>query len=232
MQGRIQNAAQAVNPVLSNVPLANLRINTPNALLIQRGAGEGRLYYRAFLRVDRPAEDAPAVQRGMAITRQYYLAGQDCRAEACQPLTEVDLTNPQPVQVRLTLTVPEDMAFVVVEDTIPAGAEVLNPRLKTSQQNIVPEDQPVDGQPGSQEQSYDPANPFSDGWGWWRFSDPQIFDDHVRWVVDSLPAGTYELTYRLTPYLAGEFRVLPARAWQHYFPDVQAASKGEILIIR
>jgi hypothetical protein len=51
-------------------------------------------------------------------------------------------------------------------------------------------------------------------------------------MVDFLPAGTYELTYRITPYLAGEFRVLPARAWQVYFPDVEGASQGEVVVIR
>jgi uncharacterized protein YfaS (alpha-2-macroglobulin family) len=140
----------------------------------------------------------------------------------------VDLTDPQPLLVRLTLTVPEDMYYVVVEDAIPAGAEILNPRLKTSQQNIVP----VEGEtPPQEQQPFDLENPFDQGWGWWRFKDPQVYDDHLRWVVDFLPAGTYELTYRFTPYLAGEFRVIPARAWQHYFPDVEGASKGSILSI-
>ena len=227
INGLVENPAQAVNPVEAAVSIDDLRADLPNALEIQRGDGDGRLYYRAFLRADRPAEQAPAVQQGMAISRRYYLAGQDCRAEACTPLDEINLGNPQPVQVRLTLTVPEDMYYVMVEDVIPAGSEVLNPRLRTSQQNIAPVEDNAGADP-----LYNQANPFSDGWGWWRFNDPQVYDDRVRWVVEFLPAGTYELTYRITPYLAGEFQVLPARAWQHYFPDVQAASQGEVVIIR
>ncbi len=58
------------------------------------------------------------------------------------------------------------------------------------------------------------------------------FKDHIRWIAQDLPAGTYLLTYRLVPYLPGEFRVLPARAWEYYFPEVQAASAGEILVIK
>ncbi len=227
INGLVENAAQAVNPVEASISIDDMHAELPNALEIQRGEGEGRLYYRAFLRVDRPAEQAPAVQQGMAISRRYYLAGQDCRAEACTPLEEIDLDSPQPVQVRLTLTVPEDMYYVMVEDIIPAGSEVLNPRLRTSQQNVAPVEDGAASDP-----LYNQANPFSEGWGWWRFNDPQVFDNRVRWVVDFLPAGTYELTYRITPYLAGEFQVLPARAWQYYFPDVQAASRGEVVIIR
>jgi uncharacterized protein YfaS (alpha-2-macroglobulin family) len=164
----------------------------------------------------------------MTITRSYYLAGQDCRKENCQPLESIDRQNPQPVMVRLTLTVPEDMYFVVVEDHFPAGSEVLNMRLKTSQQNIVPT---PDAKP-EPPTPYSLDNPFDQGWGWWLFKDPQVYDDHVRWMVDFLPMGTYELTYRLTPFLAGEFRLIPAHAWAYYFPEVEGTSKGGIITIR
>ncbi|HEX9019268.1 MAG TPA: hypothetical protein VF806_08770, partial [Anaerolineaceae bacterium] len=224
IDGKVGNTVQAANPQMTTVPLSSLLPSQPNTLKIAREAGAGRLYYRAFLQVNRPAQEVPAVQHGLSIQRQYYLAGQDCRKQACQPLQSIDLSNPQPVQVRLTLTVPEDMYYVVVEDAFPAGTEVLNPRLKTSQQNVAPgTNQPA--------QQYDPKNPFDQGWGWWLFKDPQVYDQHIRWVVDYLPAGTYELTYRLTPFLAGEFRVLPAHAWQYYFPDVEGSGKGEVLNI-
>lgn len=229
IEGRVESPVQAVNAAQSTVPMSSLFTESPNALLVQRGEGEGRLFYRAHLQVSRPAEEAQPVQRGLSIERRYYRAGQDCRRQDCQTIDVVDLADPQPVMVRLTLTVPEDMYYVVVEDFIPAGAEILNPRLKTSQQNIVP----VEGEtPPEDQQPFDLENPFEEGWGWWRFKDPQVYDDHLRWVVDFLPAGTYELTYRFTPYLAGEFRVLPAHAWQYYFPEVEGASKGSVLPIR
>ncbi len=229
IKGHVDGPAQAVNPDQSRVPLSNLNADAPNALTIQRDSGSGQLYYRAYLRVDRPAEDAPAVERGMSITRQYYRTGQDCRNNTCTPLEALDLAGAQPVQVRLTLTVAEDMYYVVVEDYLPAGAEVLNPHLKTSQQNLAPDQNPE----GQQTQPpYDLAHPFDQGWGWWLFNNPQVYDDHVRWVVDYLPAGTYELTYRITPFMAGEFHLLPAHAWAYYFPEVEGTSKGAILTIK
>jgi hypothetical protein len=81
-------------------------------------------------------------------------------------------------------------------------------------------------------QQYNPQKPFDQGWGWWYFNDPQIYDDHISWAVDILPAGTYELTYQLVTLQPGEFRVLPARAWQLYFPEVQGNSAGEIFEIK
>ncbi len=232
-EGKVENPAQAVNPVTSTVPLSGLYTESPNALSIQRGEGSGLLYYRAHLQVNRPAQDAPAIQRGLSITRQYYRSGLDCRQDACLPVDGVDLGDPQPILVRLTLTVPEDMYYVVVEDTFPAGTEVLNPRLKTSQQNIAPAGGASQGsEPDTRPMLYDPQNPFAQGWGGWLFKDPLVYDDHIRWVVDALPAGTYELTYRLTPFLAGEFRVIPAHAWSYYFPEVEGTSKGSVLYIQ
>lgn len=229
IDGSVATLAQAAKSVDGQVPLAKLIAGAPNALVIQRAAGSGRLYYRAFLQVDRSAQDAPAVDRGMALTRQYYRAGQDCRKQTCQPLDGLSVADAQPVQVRLTLTVPQDLYYVVVEDYFPAGAEVLNPRLKTSQQVVAP----APDQAAAQNTTpYDLSNPFDQGWGWWLFNDPQVYADHVRWVVNYLPAGTYELTYRLTPFLAGEYRVLPAHAWEYYFPDVEGSSKGQVVNIK
>lgn len=228
--GQVENPAGALNPVSANVPLAALRAAQPNALQIERGEGAGRLYYRAYLQVNRPAQDAPAVERGLSLTRQYYRAGQDCRREVCRPIREVDLADPQPLLVRLTLSVPEDMYYVVVEDVFPAGAEALNPRLKTAQQNLALEEPLPEGE--QQPVAYALDNPFEQGWGWWLFQDPQMTSQRIRWVVDYLPAGAYELTYRLTPFLAGEFRLIPARAYQFYFPEVEATSAGGVLVIR
>jgi uncharacterized protein YfaS (alpha-2-macroglobulin family) len=110
------------------------------------------------------------------------------------------------------------MYYLVIEDYLPAGAEVLDTSLKTSQQGAEPQ--------------YDPAQPFDEGWGWWYFDEPQIYDDHVAWAANSLPPGTYELTYQLVILQPGEYRVLPARAWQFYFPEVQGTSAGEIFEIK
>jgi hypothetical protein len=48
---------------------------------------------------------------------------------------------------------------------------------------------------------------------------------------DYLPDGTYILTYTLIPLQAGEFRVLPAHAWQSFFPEVQGTSAGAVVEI-
>lgn len=149
----------------------------------------------------------------MSLERAYYPSGQDCVKTACQSISEVQMTDvagSSAVMVRLTLTLPNDMYQLMVQDTIPAGFEIFNPRLKTSQLGS-------GGEP-SVTPDYDPSNPFGKGWGWWYFNDPGIYDDHILWTSDYVPAGTYQLTYMLIPYTRGEYRAIPARAWQFNFP--------------
>jgi len=217
--GQTGPSGQGLTSVYATVPLDDLLPDSPNLLTIQRDNGVGRLYYRANLLLERPADEAEPVNRGLSITRQYVLDNQNCRSGECPAITSVQLGSPQAVvQARLTLVVPEDMYYVIVEDYIPAGVEIVNLSLETSQQGLG----------GSQ---YYPADPFSEGWGWWLFSNPQIYDDHLRWVVRYLPAGTYVLTYRMLPLQAGEYQVLPAHAFQYYFPEVEGTSAGAIFTI-
>jgi hypothetical protein len=69
--------ASALQPVKASAPLADLFPDGPNALRIRRSDGSGRLYYRAFLQVNRPAEDALPLESGISISREYIQAGQD-----------------------------------------------------------------------------------------------------------------------------------------------------------
>jgi hypothetical protein len=207
-------------PVTASLPLEFLSTQKPNALTIHRENGLGRLYYRAALLINRPVEDVQPLDRGMSVERLYYAAG--CELD-CAPLTTLELASVPQVTVRLTLSLPEDAYYLMLEDYIPAGAEILDQNLKTSQQAEDATDvTPV----------YDDEDPFARGWGWWYFNTPQVRDDGILWTADYLPAGTYELTYILQPVQAGEFRVLPAHAWQAFFPEVQGTSAGMIFEIK
>jgi len=207
--------------VTARLPLDKLNATASNPLQILREAGDGRLYYRAYLQLDRPVESAQPVTHGLTIGRSYTLGGQDCQKQTCALINGLKLgeINP-PVIVRLTLNLPTDMQFLVVEDYIPAGTEIVDASLKTTQQIVKPEELP-----------YDPANPFGQGWGWWYFGDRKVYSDHIRWVGQSVPAGTYVLTYRLQTVQAGDFRVVPAHAYEYYFPEVEGSGAGSIFTI-
>jgi hypothetical protein len=201
--------------VTAAAAIDDLYPDDPNSLLIYRQSGPGRLYYNAHLLVNRPVEEVTPLSQGLSISRAYFPIDEACPQDDCAPIQSAQAG--ELITVRLTLTVPETMYYLVIEDYLPAGAEVLDTSLKTSQQGAEPQ--------------YDPAQPFDDGWGWWYFNEPQIYDDHIAWAADSLSPGTYELTYQLVILQPGEYRVLPARAWQFYFPEVQGTSAGEIFEI-
>jgi len=184
-------------------------------LRISRQDGGGRLYYRAVLNVSQPVIEVEPLQRGLAVSRSYYDPLEDCDQSHCTPVTTAiagDL-----VTARVSLTLPYDMYYLTIEDYLPAGAEVLDISLKSSQQGAEP--------------VFDPWDPFKDGWGWWYFNRPQIYQDHIVWLADFLPAGSYEFTYTLVTLQPGEFQVIPVHAYQMYFPEVQGHGAGTIFSV-
>ena len=214
------SGTEIFTPVTARIPLENLSADSPNPLVISRDSGLGRLYYRVALSLNRPVETVQPLNRGMGISRVYY---DGICEDGCAPLSSLELAPGARLTARLTLTLANDSYYVMLEDHIPAGTEILDQTLKTSQQ----------GEDGTDMQIiYDSDHPFARGWGWWYFNEPQIHDDRITWTADYLPAGTYELTYTLVPTQAGQFRVLPAHAWQAFFPDVQGTSAGAIFEIR
>lgn len=191
-------------PVRAAVPVSNLYPTYPNGLSIRRTSGPGRLYYSAHLNVVRPAADVDPLSQGISVSRSTI-------PQANTPLAVGSMPT-----VKVTLTLENEAYYLVVEDYLPAGAEILDNSLKTSLLGAA---------------SLDVSRPFEHGWGWWYFNDPLVYNDHITWAADYLPAGTYELTYTLVLTHPGEYQVLPARAWEFYFPEVQGHSAGDLFKI-
>lgn len=212
--------SDGLTPVVADVPLTGLYPDYPNALQINRTQGGGRLYYTADLSVSQPVEQVGELVQGVRLERTYFNAQSDCTTDACPPVDSGRAG--EMVRVRLSLTLPQDAYYLLVEDYLPAGAEVLDSSLKTTQQGVSPDPNlPLFGG----------RDPFADGWGWWYFHNPRIYDERIAWAADYVPAGTYELTYTIVLLQAGEYRVLPARGWQFYFPDVQGHTPGALFRI-
>jgi uncharacterized protein YfaS (alpha-2-macroglobulin family) len=220
-----------LTPVTAVIPASQLRPNAPNALSIQRQEGPGRLYYLAALDVSRPAEAIPALQQGLSVERVIQPTGMDCAQQDCLALQARLMTGRlmteakagQKIRVRLSLTLAQEAYFLRLDDAIPAGAEILNAQVQSSQTSS--EAAPASGS------RYDPTRPYENGWGAWLFHPAQVSDDHISWAADYLPAGNYELTYTLVLLQAGEFQWLPARAWLTYFPRVWGSSAGSVFTI-
>ncbi len=223
---------QNMEAVSASAPLTQMYLGSANSLLVSRDAGPGKLYYRAALTIDRPVESAAPLNQGIGVSRRFLL----CSDKSCQPVTSFQMpSDPSTssgqvsgrIKVEVTVTLPRDAYYLMVQDHIPAGADILDNSLKTSQQGV----QSESVEQATPTPQYDNADPFDGGWGWWYFNTPQIYSDHILWSADYLPAGTYVLTYTIVPSLPGQYRVLPARAWQAYFPEVQGTSGGNVFEI-
>jgi hypothetical protein len=200
------------------VSMADLLVGEVNRLEIGRGEGPGRLYYTAHLNAYLPVEEVQALNRGIVVGRVYEPV--DC-TEDCTSITQAQVG--ERVRVRLTLVVPNDLHYVVVEDPFPAGAEPVDTSLQTTST--------VGEQPDMRRVDEELPWWWYYGWGWWWFSNTDLRDEKLVLFATYLPAGTYEYTYVLQMGLAGEYRVLPVHAYEMYFPEVMGRSDGALFTI-
>lgn len=213
------NPDNLTQPVTLSVAVGDLFKDMANRLVVNRGTGDGRLYYTAHLQVYRPVEEVRAESRGIVVGRQYTVASETCGGKdqpACPAVSAA--TEGQDIRVRLTIVAPNDLYHVLVEDPIPAGTEPIDTSLLTTS---------VVGQPPE----LSPADPLYYGWGWWWFSNTDLRDEKVVLFAEYLPKGTYEYTYTLHASLPGQYRVIPPVAQEFYFPEVNGRGDGMVFTI-
>jgi uncharacterized protein YfaS (alpha-2-macroglobulin family) len=158
-----------------NVEVGVLLADEINRLTIARNNGPGTLYYTTYLTLSLPVEEVKALDRGITISRGYFHPD-----DRDTPITEI--VQGEIFLGRLTIVAPHDLHYVFIEDPLPAGAEVIDQSLKTSQQVSAPA-------------RYDWDDIYLQGWGWWYFDHVELHDEKVVLSSSYLPAGVYEYTY-------------------------------------
>ena len=211
------NAANVTESKLLSIPIRTLQADETNFVDVQRGEGDGRLYYTMHLNSFINADTVQATSRGVTVQRTYYDAACDPETETCEPIDQIEAG--QQVRVELTIIAPNDLLYAVIEDPIPAGAEGIDPGLNTSASSFEGGVQRTD-------------EPVSYGyWGWWFFNRIEYRDEKVVFLADFLPAGTYQYTYFLQPIIPGDYQVMPAVGYQEFFPEVFGRSDGMLFTI-
>lgn len=200
------------------IAIAELEADQANRLVLERLPGPGRLYYTAQLRYFLPAEQVKALDRGLIVSRSFT------PMDAPQSLVDRARVGDL-IQVKLTLIVPTDLNYVVVESPFPAGFEGVDVSLKTA--SVIGTQPTLVNQTAEEESGWLQRY----GWGWWWFSYTEMRDEKVTLFATYLPRGTYEYTYIMRAGVAGEFRAMPAVAYQMYFPDVFGRSDGGVFTI-
>lgn len=193
-----------------NVGVKDLLRDQVNYLVLTRGTGAGNLYYTTYLTSTVSVEDVQPLDQGMVVSRQYFNPD-----DPKKPITEVKRGDL--VRVRLTLVLPNDAHYIVLDDPLPAGLEALDEGVLTDMQAPT---------------SYTRQDFDERGWGWWYFSHKEIHDEKVTLSTDFLPAGTYVYTYLARASTIGTFKVIPPHAAEFYFPDVGGRGAGSIFTVK
>jgi uncharacterized protein YfaS (alpha-2-macroglobulin family) len=160
-----------------------------NQLRIEQSGG-GRLYYVINSRVylaQRQIEAAGAIQ----VERQY----QD--AATGQPLGKA--APGQLVKVQLTVDLPDDSFYLIVEDRLPGGLEALNEGLNTTSHIALAY--------GEDPHTY---------WQEYGYNHKEVHGDRVSFFITEMSAGQRTFTYLARATHAGEFVALPTEAYAMY----------------
>jgi alpha-2-macroglobulin len=201
--GAVADVKSRTASMLVSVPRAELGAGDASVAL-GRSAGAGRLYYSLQLQTYTPGEDALAESHGVSVAREYL-------APDGSPLGSIHVGDL--VLVRLTLLASSSLTYLVLEDPLPGGFEAVDTALKTTS---------LAARSALSQASQKP--------GWW-WSRTEAHDDRVSLFSSWVPSGMRQVVYLARATTAGEFRVLPARAFEQYFPSVTGRSDGQRLTI-
>jgi uncharacterized protein YfaS (alpha-2-macroglobulin family) len=194
------------------VPLSAL---APGENLIGLSLGEsddGRispLYYAVTLSTQRsPGDGQIGAQknhgRSISVRREYRSVDKEWARDSGESTSlfhKGDL-----VEVVLTLDVPEESWYVVVDDPLPAGLEALNERLATTSHVAASHEEP--GQ----------------AYGRYGYNRKDVRDDRVAFFFTRLDAGQHTLSYLARATTEGDFAALPTQVYPMYEPEIWSRS--------
>jgi len=216
------SAANLTETVTMTVPVADMAAAADHRLAIRRD-GDGALYYTTHLRLYRPVDTLDPVDRGIVLGRRYFAVDRRTFEAVGEPIDAARIGDV--VQVRLTLVADRALDYLVLEDPIPAGFEIVDTSLKTTSAAAR----------GPQLEEAGEDDPGNLPWwqrGWWSYwAESQLKDDRAVLFASELPRGTYEYTYLIRAGLAGNFHVAPAHAEEMYFPEVFGNSAGGVFTV-
>lgn len=211
-------ASGAVTPATARTPIpaisvrgADLRTG-PNEVHIERSTtGSGQLYYSVRLEQQLFFDGftpVSSLDQGLALTRSYRLM-------EGQPRNDGAYNRGDLVEVTLTLDVAEQVSYVLVEDPIPAGFEVLSERTNPSGWGACP--------------WCGPADAFH--WQEWGYNRKDVYADRVNFFITELWPGKRTFTYLMRATTAGVFSVLPGQAYPMYREEVWGRSASAQMVV-
>ncbi|MBK8150951.1 MAG: hypothetical protein IPK58_22805 [Acidobacteria bacterium] len=196
-----------------NVPMSYLveQGGTSNLILDKQGAG--RLYYRIGMKYAPKSLKLAPADYGFTVLRKYE-AVDDPEDVKQNPDGTWTFKAGARVRVKLTMVAQARRYHVALVDNLPAGLEILNPGLATT------ESIPGDNQ-NTAVVEYG-SRSYGRGWYYWRqywFEHQNFRDERAEAFASLLWEGVYNYSYVARATTPGEFVVPPAKAEEMYHPE-------------
>ncbi|MBX3268426.1 MAG: hypothetical protein KF831_17140, partial [Acidobacteria bacterium] len=198
-----------------NIPMSYLveQGGTSNLILDRQGAG--RLYYRIGMQYAPKSLKLEPADYGFTVLRKYEAV--DDPADVRQnPDGSWVVKSGARVRVRLTMIAQARRYHVALVDYLPAGFEILNPALATT------EAIPADAGGGSTSVIEVGGRSIGRNYYWWRqywFEHQNFRDERAEVFASLLWEGVYNYTYVARATTPGEFVAPPAKAEEMYAPE-------------
>jgi len=157
--------------------------------------GPGRLYYTIRMNYY-PKGESRAKEEGFSITKSVQPVEGPMAADGSFIAGSV-------ARVKLTISTNQERNFVVVDDPVPAGFEIINTSFQTSGTDLRREER-------------------AEGGWWWSnpFRHRELYDDRALFFADYLPANVHTLTYLVRATSYGRFSMPSTRIEGMYEPEV------------
>ncbi len=174
--------------------------------------GSGRMYYRVGMRYALRDVKLGALDQGITVARSY-----ETMEGAEDVVHESDgswsVRAGAYVRIRLDVVVQDRRHYVVVDDPLPAGLELVNADLKTSARRV-----------DSEQDRWQSSE--------WRFNHHELRDERSLHFADELESGRYSLTVVARATSLGTYIVPPTRSEEMYHPEVFGRSATDRLVVR
>jgi len=188
-----------------HIPQGEIVLTVPasvgeNKVTIQK-MGIGRVYYTVLLRGFVTKGMNRAEGNLLTVQRRYLV--KDKRGKWIPLGSEVRIGTD--VAVQLTITAKQNLEYVMVEDPLPSGWEVV--------QYVIGVPAKVEGLPSD----------------WW--TKTEIHDDRMALFMTYMPKGTHHFSYLLRPEIEGTQTALPPVAQIMYRPQLRGRGVGVKLTV-